>query len=331
MRKILEVKNLEQRFNLNKSYLNSLKFQKGKIVKEKRIVHAVNNIEFEVMEGETFSLVGESGCGKSTTARTIIKLIEAKAGKIIFDGVDITNFTREEMLPYRKQMQMIFQDPYASLNPRDKVIEIITGPMLLHKIAKNKEEAEIKAIEILKKVGIREEQATRYPHQFSGGQRQRIGIARALAVEPKFIVADEPVSALDVSIQAQILNLLMELQSEFNFSYLFIAHDLSVVKYISNNLGVMYLGKIVERGSKHQIFDNPKHPYTEALLSAIPKITGDNLEKSKLITGEIPSPVNLPRGCFFHERCPYVKNICKEIMPKEKMIEKGHLVLCHLY
>jgi len=331
MKKMLEVKQLEQKFNLNRSNIDSLIFKNGKIVKEDKIVHAVNNIDFEVLEGETFSLVGESGCGKSTTARTIIKLIEPKAGEIIFDGVNITNFTRKQMLPYRKQIQMIFQDPYASLNPRDKIIEIITGPMMLHKITNSKKEAEDRAVKILKKVGIREEQVTRYPHQFSGGQRQRIGIARALAVEPKFIVADEPVSALDVSIQAQILNLLMDLQSEFNFSYLFIAHDLSVVRHISNGLGVMYLGKIVEKGSKYQVFNNPKHPYTEALLSSIPKITGDNLEKSKQITGEIPSPVNLPKGCYFHERCPYVKKICKEIMPKDKTIEEGHTVRCHLY
>jgi len=326
MKKILEVKNLEQSFNLNKTFIDSIKFEKGRIVKDIKIVHAVNQVSFDINE-----VVGESGCGKSTTAKTIIKLLEPKGGQIIFDGDDITGLSRKQMMKYRSRMQMIFQDPYASLNPRDRILEIVTAPMLLHGIADNKTEAIEKAIDILKKVGIREEQVSRYPHQFSGGQRQRIGIARALAVNPEFIVADEPVSALDVSIQAQILNLMMDLQSEFNFSYLFIAHDLSVVKHISNHLGVMYLGKIVERGSKDQLFDNPKHPYTQALLSSVPKISGDNLEISKPIEGEIPSPVNLPKGCFFHERCPYVKSVCKTVMPEEVDFGNGHFTRCYLY
>lgn len=331
MRKILEINNLEQSFNLNKSFIDSLKFDKGRIVKNIKTVHAVNKVNFHVNQGETFSLVGESGCGKSTTAKTIIKLLEPKGGQIIFDGDDITHLSRKEMMKYRSRMQMIFQDPYASLNPRDRVIEIVTAPMLLHGIAKDKADAQERAIEIFRKVGIREEQISRYPHQFSGGQRQRIGIARALAVNPEFIVADEPVSALDVSIQAQILNLMMDLQSEFNFSYLFIAHDLSVVKHISNHLGVMYLGKIVERGSKDEIFSDPKHPYTQALLASVPKITGDNLETSRTIEGEIPSPVNLPSGCYFHERCPYVKPVCKITMPEEKDFGNEHFTRCHLY
>lgn len=331
MRKILEINNLEQSFNLNKSFIDSLKFDKGRIVKNIKTVHAVNKVNFHVNQGETFSLVGESGCGKSTTAKTIIKLLEPKGGQIIFDGDDITHLSRKEMMKYRSRMQMIFQDPYASLNPRDRVVEIVTAPMLLHGIAKDKADAQERAIEIFRKVGIREEQISRYPHQFSGGQRQRIGIARALAVNPEFIVADEPVSALDVSIQAQILNLMMDLQSEFNFSYLFIAHDLSVVKHISNHLGVMYLGKIVERGSKDEIFSDPKHPYTQALLASVPKITGDNLETSRTIEGEIPSPVNLPSGCYFHERCPYVKPVCKITMPEEKDFGNEHFTRCHLY
>lgn len=331
MKTMLEVTNLEQRFNLTKTYFDSLTFKNGRLIREKKICHAVNGISFSVKEGETFSLVGESGCGKSTTARTVIKLLEPKAGKIVFDGTDITNLTRKQILPFRKKIQMIFQDPYASLNPREKVINIITAPMLLHKMAESKDEAVARGIEIFRKVGIREEQISRFPHQFSGGQRQRIGIARALAVNPKFIVADEPVSALDVSIQAQILNLLMDLQAEFNFSYLFIAHDLSVVQHISNNVGVMYLGKIVEIGTKHQIFGNPKHLYTEALLASTPKITGDNMENSKPLEGEIPSPVELPTGCFFHERCPYVKPVCREIMPEDKEVEPDHKVSCHLY
>lgn len=331
MDNILEIENLSQSFDLNKGILDKLKFKNGKFVKEERVVHAVNNISFNIEKGKVFSLVGESGCGKSTTARTIIKLIEPKSGKIKYDGEDITDLTPKEMLEYRRKIQMIFQDPYASLNPRQKVIDIITEPILFHNLAKNKEEANKKAIEILRKVGIREEQADRYPHQFSGGQRQRIGIARALAVEPEFIIADEPVSALDVSIQAQILNLLMDLKDEFNFSYLFIAHDLSVVKHISDGLGVMYLGKIVEKGDKNQIFNNPLHPYTELLFSVVPKLSGNNLKNSKKIEGEIPSAINLPSGCFFYDRCPYKKDICKEKMPEEKEIEKGHFVLCHKY
>jgi oligopeptide/dipeptide ABC transporter ATP-binding protein len=331
MTKILEVENLEQKFDLNKGILDKIKFRNGKLVKEERIVNAVNNISFSIEKGKVFSLVGESGCGKSTTARTVIKLIEPKGGAIKFNEIDITNLTGEEMLQYRKKMQMIFQDPYASLNPRQKILDILTEPMIFHKVVSSQSEAKEKTLEILEKVGIRPEQATRYPHQFSGGQRQRIGIARALAVEPEFIIADEPVSALDVSIQAQILNLLMDLKDEYNFSYLFIAHDLSVVKHISDDLGVMYLGKIVEKGSKDHIFKNPLHPYTKALFSAVPKLSGTNLRNSKNIEGEIPSAINLPSGCYFHERCPYRKSICKEEMPIEKEIEKGHFVLCHLY
>ncbi|SKC89056.1 ABC transporter ATP-binding protein [Maledivibacter halophilus] len=331
MDKILEVKNLEQKFDLNKGILDKIKFKNGKFIKEERIVNAVNNISFSIDKGKVFSLVGESGCGKSTTARTIIKLIDPKGGNIKFCGEDITNLTGNEMLKYRKKMQMIFQDPYASLNPRQKVLDILIEPMLFHQVASSKSEAREKAFEILKKVGIRAEQATRYPHQFSGGQRQRIGIARALAVEPEFIIADEPVSALDVSIQAQILNLMMDLKEEYNFSYLFIAHDLSVVKHISDELGVMYLGKIVEKGSKKHIFNNPLHPYTKALFSAVPKLSGTNLKNSKNVQGEIPSAINLPSGCYFHERCPYAKPICSKEMPMEKEVENGHCVLCHLY
>lgn len=246
MSKILQVEHLVQEFNLTKDFLDKVKFKKGRFSLENQVVHAVNDVSFDVEQGEVFSLVGESGCGKSTTARTVIKLIEPKAGKITFDGRDITRLKPQEMRPVRREMQMIFQDPYASLNPRQKVMEILTEPMLFHKLCTSKAEAEEKAVNLLERVGLSSEQANRYPHQFSGGQRQRIGIARALAVEPKFIIADEPVSALDVSIQAQILNILMDLKDEFHFSYLFIAHDLSVVKHISDSLGVMYLGSIVD-------------------------------------------------------------------------------------
>ena len=331
MSKILEVKNLEQRFDLNKGFLDKIKLEKGKLVKREKIVHAVNDISFDINKGEVFSIVGESGCGKSTTARTIIKLLDPKGGQVIFDGRDITSMSEAEMNDYRHRMQMIFQDPYASLNPRQKVIDIITEPMLFHQVAKTKEEAKEKALGILEKVGIRPEQASRYPHQFSGGQRQRIGVARALAVEPEFIVADEPVSALDVSIQAQILNLLMDIKEEFGFSYLFIAHDLSVVKHISDRLAVMYLGKIVEIGTKEHIFENFKHPYTSALFSAIPKLSGSNMTESKAVEGEPPSPIDLPKGCYFYNRCPHAMPVCKDKMPVEVELEPGHRVLCHLY
>ena len=331
MSNILEIRNLVQNFNMTKGLLEQIKIKNGRLTREKVFVRAVNDISFSVKSGSVCSLVGESGCGKSTTARTIIKLIDPKSGSITFDGNDITDYNKEQMLPVRRQMQMIFQDPYASLNPRSRVIDIISEPMLFHQIVKNKKEAQEKAAELLQKVGLRPEQVSRYPHQFSGGQRQRIGIARALSVSPKFIIADEPVSALDVSIQAQILNLMMDLRAEFGFSYLFIAHNLSVVKHISDTVGIMYLGKIVEMGNKKSVFSNPKHPYTEALLNSIPKISGDNLEKSKPVKGEIPSPINLPSGCLFHERCPYMKPVCKEVFPERTDISDDHAVYCHLY
>ena len=267
---LIEVKNVCQEFHLTKGILQSLRFEKGKLVKEDKVVHAVNDVSFEIKKGEVFSLVGESGCGKSTTARTVIRLLEPTSGQVLYKGKDISHLGPNELLPYRKSMQMIFQDPYASLNPRQRVADIIMEPLLFHGIAKTKEEARERCMSILARVGLRPEQAGRYPHQFSGGQRQRIGIARALAVNPEFIIADEPVSALDVSIQAQILNLLMDLKDEFNFSYLFIAHDLSVVRHISDRLGVMYLGSIVEMGDKHTLFTNPVHPYTKVLFAAVP-------------------------------------------------------------
>ena len=331
MTKLLEVTNLEQRFDLNTDFLSKLVFEKGRIVKRERIVKAVNGVSFSVGRREVFSIVGESGCGKSTVARTVVKLVEPKGGRIYYDGREITELSRTEMLPFRKRMQMIFQDPYASLNPRQRVVDILVEPMLFHGITRSPEEAREKSLEILNRVGIRPEQASRYPHQFSGGQRQRIGIARALAVEPEFIVADEPVSALDVSIQAQILNLLMDLKEEFSFSYLFIAHDLSVVKHISDNLAVMYLGRMVEKGSKAHIFGNPLHPYTLALFSAIPRISGTKMRTGRNLEGEIPSAIDLPPGCCFHTRCPKALPVCREVVPEEREIEPGHFVSCHLF
>lgn len=330
MENLIEVKNLEQKFYLTKGLLQSLRFENGKLVKKEKTVHAVNDISFNIKKGEVFSLVGESGCGKSTTARTIIRLLEPASGQILYKGDDIAHKKPNDMLKYRKNMQMIFQDPYASLNPRQRIKDIIMEPMIFHKLVSDKKEAEAKCMEILEKVGLRPEQAGRYPHQFSGGQRQRIGIARALAVEPEFIIADEPVSALDVSIQAQILNLLMDIKEEYNFSYLFIAHDLSVVRHISDRLGVMYLGSIVEIGEKNKIFDNPVHPYTKMLFSAVPTVGEEPLVDAFETTGEIPSPVNLPSGCLFHERCPYAMDVCHKEKPVLKELESEHSAACHL-
>lgn len=327
---LIEVKNVCQEFHLTKGLLQSLRFEKGKLVKEDKVVHAVNDVSFEIKKGEVFSLVGESGCGKSTTARTVIRLLEPTSGQVLYKGKDISHLGPNELLPYRKSMQMIFQDPYASLNPRQRVADIIMEPLLFHGIAKTKEEARERCMSILARVGLRPEQAGRYPHQFSGGQRQRIGIARALAVNPEFIIADEPVSALDVSIQAQILNLLMDLKDEFNFSYLFIAHDLSVVRHISDRLGVMYLGSIVEMGDKHTLFINPVHPYTKVLFAAVPTVGEKPLVQGIDAKGEIPSPVNLPKGCYFSDRCPYATDRCRQEKPVLREVEPGHMAACHL-
>lgn len=330
MEPLIEVKDLSQEFHLTKGFLQSLRLEKGKIVKQDKVVHAVNQVSFRIEKGEVFSLVGESGCGKSTTARTIIRLLEPSGGQVLYNGADISHLSAHELLPYRKNMQMIFQDPYASLNPRQRVEEIIMEPMLFHGIAKDKKDAREQCMDILNRVGLRPEQAGRYPHQFSGGQRQRIGIARALAVRPEFIIADEPVSALDVSIQAQILNLLMDLKDEFHFSCLFIAHDLSVVRHISDRLGVMYLGAIVEVGDKHTLFGNPLHPYTKVLFSAVPTVGEKPLVEHIDAMGEIPSPVNLPEGCFFCDRCPYAVDRCRRERPALREIEPGHQAACHI-
>ena len=302
----------------------------GLLGRRKQVVQSVDHVSLHILRHETFGLVGESGCGKSTLGRTITRLYEPTEGKILYDGTDISHLTGPQLLPYRKRIQMIFQDPYASLNPRQKIMEILTEPMLFHKLCSSKAEAQEKAIHLLERVGLSSEQANRYPHQFSGGQRQRIGIARALAVEPKFIIADEPVSALDVSIQAQILNILMDLKDEFHFSYLFIAHDLSVVKHISDSLGVMYLGTIVERAPKKLLFSNPVHPYTKALFSAAPTIDEGSIAESQELRGEIPSPIHLPSGCPFHDRCPVACPDCARETPELKEVEPGHFAACHL-
>lgn len=299
---------------------------------QKNTLKALDGISFEVYRGETLGLVGESGCGKSTAGKTLLKLYEPTAGKIIFDGTDITYLSKKQMKDYRKRMQIIFQDPYASLNPRMTVQDIIGEPLDIHRLKKGiKRKERIK--ELLELVGLNEEHMSRFAHEFSGGQRQRIGIARALAVEPEFIVCDEPISALDVSIQAQVVNLMKQLQQELGLTYLFIAHDLSMVRYISDRILVMYLGNMVELAESDRLNNHPLHPYTQTLLSAVP-IADPNKEKQKqryIIEGEIPSPINPPNVCPFCTRCPKVFDKCKKCKPIWKEVEKDHYVACHLY
>ena len=328
---LIEVKNVCQEFHLTKGLLQSLRFEKGKLVKEDKVVHAVNDVSFEIKKGEVFSLVGESGCGKSTTARTVIRLLEPTSGQVLYKGKDISHLGPNELLPYRKSMQMIFQDPYASLNPRQRVADIIMEPLLFHGIAKTKEEARERCMSILARVGLRPEQAGRYPHQFSGGQRQRIGIARALAVNPEFIIADEPVSALDVSIQAQVINLFRRLQKQFNLTYVFISHDLGIIKYISDRIMIMYLGRVMEFYTSEGIYADPKHPYTQALLSAIPPESPFDKKERLPLTGDIPSPIGDQVGCPLAGRCPHCTERCKKEIPKLVDTGDGHMVACFLY
>jgi len=295
-------------------------------------VQAVDGLSFQVYKGETLGLVGESGCGKSTTGRAILQLYKPTAGAVRFGGKDLTKLDGGEMRKMRRHLQMIFQDPYASLNPRMTVGSIISEPMQIHNLVpKGKRNERVQ--ELLQTVGLNPYFANRYPHEFSGGQRQRIGVARALAADPDFIVADEPVSALDVSIQAQIINLLEELQAQFGLTYLFIAHDLSVVRHISDRVAVIYLGKMVELADRNSIYDDPLHPYTKALLSAVP-VPDPMIEKKReriILTGDVPSPINPPTGCHFHTRCPYAMEVCKQIEPKFVDQGGGHYVACHLY
>jgi oligopeptide transport system ATP-binding protein len=315
---LLEVKHLKKHFPI----------KGGVFSKTIGYVYAVDDINFTLEKGETLGLVGESGCGKSTTGRTILRLIEPTDGAIYFEGQDITNLDKSAMRALRREMQIIFQDPYASLNPRMTVGSIIGEPLEIHKIAKGAEKEE-RVASLLQKVGLRAEDMRKYPHEFSGGQRQRIGIARALALNPKLIVCDEPVSALDVSIQAQVINLLEDLQAEFGLSYLFIAHNLNVVEHISNRVAVMYLGQIVELASGEELYKNPQHPYTEALLSAVPIPDPTAKKKRIILEGDVPSPINPPKGCHFHTRCMYKDKICEEVEPEFKDIGGGHWVACH--
>ena len=293
-------------------------------------VKAVDGVSFTIREGETFGLVGESGCGKTTVGRTILRLLPPNGGSVFFDGEDLFAMGKREFKGMRRSMQIVFQDPYSSLDPRMPVGEIISEGMMIHGIGTPKERTETVA-ELLKTVGMNPYHARRYPHEFSGGQRQRIGIARALALRPRFIVCDEPVSALDVSVQSAVLNLLRGLQSQFGLTYLFIAHNLSVVEHISDRVGVMYLGKMVEVTTREALFRNPMHPYTEALLSAIPMPDPDYKKERIVLTGDVPSPLNPPSGCRFHPRCPRVMDVCKEIDPPFEQKHTDHWVACHLY
>ncbi len=316
---ILEVRNLRKCFPIKKTFT-------GKVKQE---LIAVDNVSFKLKAGETLGIVGESGCGKTTLGRTILKLHESNGGQIIFEGQDITNLKSSEMREIRKKMQIIFQDPYSSLPPRSTVGGILSEPVEVHKIVPK---AQVKdyVLDLMDKCGLRDYYYERYPHEFSGGQRQRICIARALSVNPKLVICDEPVSALDVSIQAQIINLLKKLQQDMNLTYLFISHDLSVVKFISDKIGVMYLGSMVEFGTKEDIFANPLHPYTEALFSAIPQPDPDIKMNRIILKGDIPSPANPPKGCRFHTRCPKAMDICSEVTPEYRDFGNGHCAACHL-
>lgn len=294
-------------------------------------VKAVDDVSFFIKKGETFGLVGESGCGKSTTGRTIIRLYEPTEGEIIFEGQDLSKLKEKELKPYRKDIQMVFQDPYSSLNPRKTVGTILEEPFGVHNLYSKAERKE-RVEHLLDRVGLNPTLRDRYPHEFSGGQRQRIGIARALTLNPKLIIGDEPVSALDVSIQSQVLNIMNDLQKEFGLTYLFIAHDLAVVKHISDRIGVMYLGRMMEVTDKKTLYSNPLHPYTQALLSAIPKTHPSEIKRERIILkGDVPSPSNPPKGCVFHTRCPQAMDHCKEAVPVLKELEPGHFVACHLY
>ncbi|WHY34439.1 ATP-binding cassette domain-containing protein [Cytobacillus firmus] len=314
---LLQVNNLKKHFSMGK----------GQTLK------AVDDVSFHIKQGETFGIVGESGCGKSTAGRTIIGLYNRTEGEVLYEGKNVHNMTEKERFAFHRKMQMIFQDPYASLNPRSTVQEIISEPMEVHGLYPNKRERLERVYQLLEDVGLNRDHANRYPHEFSGGQRQRIGIARALALDPEFIIADEPISALDVSVQAQVVNLLKGLQKKKGLTYLFIAHDLSMVKHISDRIGVMYLGHLVELTTSENLYKNPLHPYTQALLSAIP-IPDPDVEDNReriILEGELPSPMNPPSGCVFRTRCPYAMEACASMKPEWQEIEKDHFVACHLY
>lgn len=317
---LLQVENLKKHFPITGGVL-------GKQVGE---VKAVDGLSFFVKKGETLGIVGESGCGKSTTGRLILRLLEPSEGKVTFENKEVTQLNKPELRKLRREMQMIFQDPFASLNPRHTVEKILEEPLIVHGIG-TKEERKQRVKEMLEVVGLSSYHAKRYPHQFSGGQRQRIGIARALMTNPKLIIADEPVSALDVSIQSQVLNLLEDLQKQYDLTYVFIAHDLGVVRHISDRVGVMYLGRMIELTDSDKLYAKPLHPYTQALLNAVPIPDPDFKRDEMELSGEIPSPSNPPKGCAFHTRCSECMDVCKTVRPEFKEVESGHFVACHLY
>lgn len=317
---LLKVENLQKYFPI----------KTGMFGRTSGYVKAVDNVSFEVYEGETLGIVGESGCGKSTTGRVLMRLDEPTGGTVTFDNQEITNLSLEELRKARRDIQMVFQDPYASLNPRHTIEKILEEPLIVHGIGTPAERKK-KVIEFLKIVGLNEFHAKRYPHQFSGGQRQRIGIARALMTNPKLIIADEPVSALDVSIQAQVLNLMKQLQEDLKLTYVFIAHDLGVVRHISDRVGVMYLGRMAELADSESLYAEPLHPYTQALLSAVPVPDPDYVNEQIMLKGDIPSASNPPSGCTFHTRCPFATDFCKQKIPELQEVKRGHSVACHLY
>lgn len=321
---LMRVDHLVKHFPITRSHMIFFKQTAG-------AVHAVDDVSFDLIRGETLGLVGESGCGKSTTGRTVLQLHRPTSGHVYFEGKDLATTKGEELRKMRRRMQMIFQDPYASLNPRMTVGEIIGEPLIIHGMATEKQ-AEERVKDLLKLVGLNPAYTNRYPHEFSGGQRQRIGVARALSLQPSLIVCDEPISALDVSIQAQVVNLLEDLQKEFNLTYLFIAHDLSMIRHISNRVAVMYLGVIVELASRNELYAHPLHPYTQALLSAVPVPDPSQEEKRQriILEGDVPSPINPPSGCRFRTRCPLATKICAEVRPEFREVTTGHWVACHL-
>lgn len=325
---LLELKSLEKRFELDRGFLETIKFRSGKIVRERREVHAVNNISLNVERGEALCVVGESGCGKSTVARLIAGLLTPSGGEIHYEGERIDNRSRHAMMPLRKKMQMIFQNPYASLNPRMTIQQALEEPVRYHNPEMSKSDVVEKVATVMRSVGVDPSWAKRYPHEFSGGQRQRIAIARALTVDPEFIIADEPISALDVSIQAQVLNLMLEAKNQRGLTYLFITHDLSVVQHFGTRVAVLYLGSVCELADTATLFENPKHPYTKALLSAVPQLKDDHPNHIRL-KGEIPTPINLPRGCPFESRCAYANDRCRVEQPRPLQQSDGSIVACH--
>jgi len=325
---LVEIRGLEKRFDLTGGLLEQITFQNGRFRRRQEAVHAINGVDLQVHKGEALCVVGESGCGKSTVARTVMGLLSPSAGEVHYGGKRIDNLKGRDVLPYRRKMQMIFQNPYASLNPRMTIQQTLEEPIHFHHPELARDEVRSKVQEVMQSVGIDPDWGSRFGHEFSGGQRQRIAIARALAVDPEFIVADEPISALDVSIQAQVLNLLMDAQETRNLTYLFITHDLAVVEHFGTRVAVMYLGRVCELADTKTLFSEPRHPYTQALLSAIPRLEDDRPSHIRL-QGEVPTPVNLPSGCVFHGRCPYANERCRQEIPRLIATDGGAQVACH--